>query len=90
MRLLLIDDDALIRDSLTELLLDHGYDVVAADGAELGLVAFCRAAIDGVPFDAVVTALARPDLDGTRVIERIRAIAPRTLTLRVTREARGA
>lgn len=88
MRLLLIDDDPLIRDSLAELLLDHGYDVVTAEGGEIGLVTFCRAAIDGVPFEAVVTALGRPNVDGTRVIDRIRAIAPQTLTLRVTRRPR--
>ena len=84
MRLLLIDDDPLIRDSLAELLLDHGHDVQTAEGGEIGLVMFCRAAIDGVPFEAVVTDLCMPNLDGSKVIDRILAIAPHTLTVLLT------
>jgi DNA-binding response OmpR family regulator len=81
MRLLLIDDDSLVRDSLADLLLHHGYDVVTAESGEIGLVTFCRAAIDGVPFEAVVTHLGLHNFDGTKVIDRILAIAPCTLTV---------
>jgi hypothetical protein len=59
--------------------------VEIADSCEIGLVAFCRAAIDGAPFDAVVADLPVPTLDGAKVIDRIRAIAPQTLTLQLTR-----
>jgi len=84
MRLLLIGDDPLIRDSLAELLLDHGYDVQTAESGEIGLVTFCRAAIDGAPFEAVITDLGRPHIDGTKVIDRILAIAPGTRTVLLT------
>lgn len=85
MRLLLIDDDPLIRDALAEWLLDRGYDVETADSGEIGLVMFCRAAIDGAPFEAVVTDLGRPNLDGNRVVDRILSIAPHTFTLMLKR-----
>jgi len=85
MRVLLIDDDARIRGWLTGLLTGHGHDVETADGAEIGLVTFCRAAIDGVPFGAVVTDLRRPTLDGTKVVDRILAIAPQTVTVLMSR-----
>lgn len=87
MRLLLIDDDARVRDSLATLLLVHGYDVVTAEGGEIGLLAFCRAATDGAPFDVVISALARPTVDCVKVLDRIRSVAPQTLTLQVTRRA---
>jgi DNA-binding NtrC family response regulator len=83
MRVLLIDDDARIRGWLAGLLAEQGHDVETADGAEIGLVAFCRAAIDGAPFEAVVTDLRRPTLDGTKVLDRILAIAPQTITVLV-------
>jgi len=85
MRLLLIDDDPLIRDALTEWLLDRGYDVETADTSEIGLVMFCRAATDGVPFEAVITDLGRPTLDGNQVVDRILSIAPHTFTLMLKR-----
>ncbi len=81
MHLLLIDDDPEVRHSLAELLLAHGFDVQTAESAEMGLVMFCRAAIDGVPFEAVMTDPGMPNLDGTKVIDRILAIAPDTLTV---------
>jgi DNA-binding response OmpR family regulator len=86
MRLLLIGDDSLARDSLAGLLLHDGYEVVTAESGEIGLVTFCRAAIDGMPFEAVVTDLVLPNLDGTKVIDRILSIAPCTLTVLIAGE----
>jgi DNA-binding response OmpR family regulator len=83
MRLLLISTTD--PHPLSQRLLDHGYQVETAHGGEVGLVAFCRAAIDGAPFDAVVADLPIPNVDGAQVIDRIRAIAPHTLTLWLTR-----
>jgi DNA-binding response OmpR family regulator len=82
MRVLFISP--LARHSLAGRLLDHGYEVVTADSSEIGLVTFCRAAIDGVPFDSVVAELGFPGLDGTKVIDRILAIAPWTRTVVLT------
>lgn len=88
MRILLIEDDPLILDSLAELLLEHGYDVSTADGGESGLVKFCQAIIDGAPFGAVVSDPGMSHLDGRELISRIRQIDPGTLTVLLTQPVR--
>jgi DNA-binding response OmpR family regulator len=83
MRVLLIDDDPLLLDSLAALLQPH-YDVVTAVGGECGLATFCQALVDGSPFGVVVTDLGMPRMDGYEFIQRIRKIAPRTPTILLT------
>ena len=62
--LLLVEDEAPLREAVAEQLGDRGFDVVQADSAELALEALADFA-----FDIVVTDLRLPGLDGTRVIE---------------------
>jgi len=67
-RILVVDDEPNILNTLTSLLLAHGYDIVTA--------ATGRAALDlfhGAPPDLVVLDLGLPDLDGVAVCERVRA-----------------
>jgi len=71
-RVLVVDDEALIRWSLGEQLAKAGYEVTeAADGA---------AALDVLrrhpPIDLVVLDLKLPDIDGLELLKRIREIAP--------------
>ena len=70
-RLLVIDDEAAVREVLCEFLSVLGYDVEAArDGAD-GLARLARER-----FDLVVTDLRMPLLDGWDVLESARAITP--------------
>ena len=70
-RLLVIDDEAAVREVLCEFLSVLGYDVEAAqDGAE-GLARLARER-----FDLVVTDLRMPQVDGWEVLESARAIVP--------------
>jgi len=62
--LLLVEDEAPLREAVAEQLGDRGFDVVQADSAELALDALADFA-----FDIVVTDLRLPGMDGTRVIE---------------------
>src|SRR6476659_4896245 len=62
--LLLVEDEAPLREAVAEQLGDRGFDVVQADSAELALEALADFA-----FDIVVTDLRLPGMDGTRVIE---------------------
>ena len=62
--LLLVEDEAPLREALAEQLTDRGMDVVQADTAERALEALTQFA-----FDIVVTDLRLPGVDGTRVIE---------------------
>jgi CheY-like chemotaxis protein len=66
-RVLLVDDDPMVREVLAEALEFEGYHVTAAvDGHEaLGLFAQGR-------YDVVVTDLSMPELSGWAVIERLR------------------
>jgi CheY-like chemotaxis protein len=66
---LVVDDDAVIRSTVVELLLDEGYDVdQAGDGAEALQLVF-----GSVP-DAIVLDLMMPVLDGWAFVERCRSI----------------
>ncbi len=67
-RVLVVDDDPVIRSTVAELLLDEGYEVdQAGDGAEA-----LKVVARSVP-DAIVLDLMMPVLDGWAFVERCRA-----------------
>jgi DNA-binding NtrC family response regulator len=69
---LIVDDEAYVRDSLATLLGRRGYDVRTAGGAEEALK---TGSLDGV--DAVVTDLKMPGEDGTALLRRLAEVEPR-------------
>ena len=69
-RLLLIEDDAAIRTSLTRSLSERGHAVASAPTAMAGL----QAVVDTAP-DLVVLDLGLPDLDGGKLIQMVRAVS---------------
>ena len=82
MRVLIVEDDKILRDGLADLLRGAGYSVEpVADGAE-GL----RKAI-AESFDVVLLDLALPGLDGIEVCQRLRVARPTVPILMLT--ARG-
>src|SRR5215212_5254491 len=62
--LLLVEDEAALRETLAERLAEHGFDVEQADTGERAIEQLAEFA-----FDIVVTDLRLPGLDGTRVLE---------------------
>ena len=62
--LLLVEDEAPLRETLAERLSEHGFDVQQADTGERAIEQLADFA-----FDIVVTDLRLPGLDGTRVLE---------------------
>jgi DNA-binding NtrC family response regulator len=62
--LLLVEDEAALRETLAERLAEHGFDVEQADTGERAIEQLADFA-----FDIVVTDLRLPGLDGTRVLE---------------------
>lgn len=70
-RILVIDDDANIREIIVEMLTDAGYEVVAAGSGTNGIRLFRQA-----PFDLVVTDLIMPDKDGLEVVMELRKDFP--------------
>ena len=79
MRILVVDDDAAVRNSLDRALRVNGYDVsMAVDGADaLGQVV-------SEPPDAMVLDVLMPNVDGLEVCRRLRAMGDRTPILMLT------
>jgi two-component system, NtrC family, response regulator AtoC len=78
-RVLVIDDDASLRYTLEAVLSDAGLVVEAAETGAKGLAAFeARGA------DVVLTDLAMPEMDGMKVLERLRALDPSVPVMMIT------
>jgi CheY-like chemotaxis protein len=71
-RLLVVEDDASTRETLTDVLTHAGADVRAADGGEAAL----RLLSEFRP-DVLVCDIAMPQEDGCALLRRIRALGPK-------------
>jgi DNA-binding NtrC family response regulator len=78
-RVLVIDDEPLIRDTLAEYLAQQGFTV---DGAGSGEEALERAA--GVRYDVALCDVQLPGIDGIETLERLLKISPQTFVLLIT------
>jgi signal transduction histidine kinase/HAMP domain-containing protein len=78
LRILIVDDDPLIIESLRETLRGDAHRVTAADGGQAGIEAFEAAQSRGEPFELVITDLGMPYVDGRRVAAAIKAASPQT------------
>ena len=66
MKILIVDDERAIRNSLKEILGDEGYDVdIAEDGPS------ALAKVDKEKFDVIFCDIKMPGMDGTEVLEKI-------------------
>ena len=72
-KLLVTDDDAIVRESVTAYLEDSGFEVVQADGGRRALELFEAEAPDLVLLD-----LRMPDMDGLAVLEELTNHSPDT------------
>jgi signal transduction histidine kinase/CheY-like chemotaxis protein len=73
LRILLVDDDPILLQSLRDTLQGDGHSITAASGGQAGIDAFAAALASGAPFDAVVTDLGMPYVDGRKVAAMVRA-----------------
>jgi CheY-like chemotaxis protein len=73
LRLLLVDDDPVILQSLKDVLTSDGHQVVTADGGQKGIDTFRSARASAEPFDMVFTDLGMPKIDGRRVAAAVKA-----------------
>jgi len=72
-RVLVIDDEAIVRDSIVAYLEDSGFDVLEADNGQDGVACFHR----HLP-DIVLCDLRMPNMDGLAVLKEINGISPNT------------
>jgi CheY-like chemotaxis protein/anti-sigma regulatory factor (Ser/Thr protein kinase) len=83
-RLLVVDDDEVLLKSLTSTLQDDGHEVVAAGGGQAGIEVFLAANQAGRLFDAVITDLGMPQVDGRQVAAAVKSVSPATPVLLLT------
>jgi DNA-binding response OmpR family regulator len=74
LRLLLIDDDPMILQSLRSALEYDGHQVTCAHGGQAGIDLYRAACESKQPFSAVITDLGMPHVDGRQVASAIRTI----------------
>src|SRR2546427_11347621 len=77
--LLLVEDEAPLRQAVAEQLADHGYQVEQADSGEAAL-----ARLADFAFDIIVTDLRLPGVDGSAVVEAAVARYPHIIAIVVT------
>jgi signal transduction histidine kinase/ActR/RegA family two-component response regulator len=76
LRLLLVDDDPMLLKSLRDTLESEGHVIIIANDGATGIALF-RAAIErGETFNAVITDLGMPNVDGRKVASAVKDISP--------------
>ena len=78
-KILVIDDEKVIRNGCNEVLTQDGYDVILAENGELGLEM-----IEKSHFDVILLDLMMPGLSGFDVLSRVKALHPDTSIIVIT------
>ncbi len=78
-RVLIVDDEQLIRDSIAEFLAQEGFDVVTCGTAREGLKIADESSIDVALCDVQL-----PDIDGIELLGRLLKVSPQTFVLLIT------
>jgi DNA-binding response OmpR family regulator len=89
LRILLVDDDPLLLQSLRETLESDGHAVEAATGGQEGIDSFRTQSDAGNPFAVVITDLGMPNVDGRQVAGAIKAASATTPVILLTGWGRG-
>ena len=78
-KVMVVDDEKTIRDTLSELLSDEGYQVCAVAN---GFEAIEEIAKDD--YDVVICDIRMPGMDGTQVLEKVSEISPHSFLIMIT------
>lgn len=78
-KILIIDDELLLRNFLAETLKRKGYEITTADCGKKGL-----ALVEKEGFDLVITDMKMPDITGLEVLKKVKELAPETLVIVIT------
>jgi signal transduction histidine kinase len=84
LRILIVDDNPVLNESLRKTLEQEGHRVTAAGGGQAGIDAFRSAGQTAEAFDVVITDLGMPFVDGRQLAESVRATSPHTPIILLT------
>ncbi|HZF01390.1 MAG TPA: PAS domain S-box protein [Methylomirabilota bacterium] len=83
-RILCVDDEPPVRELVREMLERDGHTIVSADGGQAGIETFRAAQNNGQRFDAVITDLGMPYVDGREVAAAVKRESPDTPVIMLT------
>ena len=78
-RILVVDDERSMREVLFSMLKNEGYDVAVAEGGEAAIEAVRRET-----FDAIITDVRMPKVDGLQVLKATKELSPSTVVIIIT------
>jgi len=84
LRILVVDDDQLLRQSMRAILEREGHRVCVAHGGRTAIDLFTAALRRGESFDAVITDLGMPNVDGRAVASTVKDLSPDTPVVLMT------
>ncbi len=84
LRLLLVDDDPPLLESLNRAVTSLGHSAMLASGGEAAISSFRSLVRNGESVDAVITDLGMPYVDGRRVAASVKEVSPRTPVVLLT------
>jgi PAS domain S-box-containing protein len=84
LRILIVDDDPIVLESLCRVLEQDGHEVLVADSGRRGIEIFRDATERGDPFAAVITDLGMPHIDGRTVAAAVKSLAPTVPVIMLT------
>ena len=78
-RILIVDDDVQICETLSEILLDEGFEVEYVLSGEEALQK-----VDSESYDVVITDLLMPKVDGMEILTHVKRVKPKTQVIMIT------
>lgn len=84
LRILVVDDDPTLLETLVEVFLADGHEVSSASSGTAGIAAFKEALNGPEPYELVVTDLGMPQIDGRQVAAAVKEISPATPVILLT------
>jgi signal transduction histidine kinase/ActR/RegA family two-component response regulator len=84
LNILCIDDEKHVLQLLTDCLTPFGHTITTATGGQNGLDLFRAAKSKNQPFEAIITDLGMPEIDGRQVAKTIKAESPKTPVIMLT------
>lgn len=84
MRILVVDNDPLVLNSMRTALEFDGHAVAAAGGGQAGLDLFSAALTGAEPLNLVITDLTMPGMDGLQLARAVKNLSPTTPVILIT------